>query len=183
MRLAGGTLKAIFVSLFVASILAGNAAAEGPGASSRMQSAPRATTVFLDSFTLSPTVNYDPDNFWCSFNDYGSFFSNYTGQCPYQDYVATVHWKKVPNVTEYDICVAPVFRDSGPGFACYVMQPPKSGNPASLSMTFDSAAMFLNAYQGTTQLWMVRACTYDPSPPIGSCSDSNVVSAEIPWTG
>ena len=64
-----------------------------------------------------------------------------------------------------------------------VVLPAKSGSPASLSMTFDSAAMFLNAFQATTQVWMVEACNFDPVTHAGSCSESNPVSAEIPWTG
>jgi hypothetical protein len=182
MRL-GAPLTAIFASLLVLLTLVANAAADDPSATAQVQVTPRPTTLFLDTFTLSPDVGYDQNNFWCEFNNYGSFFANYSGQCPYQNYVATVHWKKVPNVTEYDICVKPAFRGSGPGFVCFVIQPPKSGSPAALSMTFDSAAMFLNAYQGTTQVWMVKACNFDPAPPFGSCSESNTVSAEIPWTG
>ncbi len=170
-------LIAVIAALTISCAAAANAATTAP------TSTPRATTLTLDSFTLSPAVSYATDNFWCSFNDYGAYFGNYTGLCPYQDYVASVHWKKVPNVTEYDICVQPVFRDYSPGFSCFVQEPPKSGSPAALSMTFDSAKMFLNAYQATTQVWMVRACNYDPAPPFGSCSESNTVSAEIPWTG
>jgi hypothetical protein len=183
MRLAAGISKAILVGLLVASVIASNAGADSSNATAQAQATPRPTTLFLDSFTLSPVVNYDSSNFWCESNQYGSVFSNYTGLCPYESYVATVHWKKVPNVTEYDVCLRSTFQGTGPGFACFVVNPPKSGSPASLSMTFDSAVMFLNAYQGTTQAWMVRACNFDPAPPFGSCSDSNTVSADIPWTG
>jgi hypothetical protein len=184
MRLAAGISKTVLIGLLVASVVAGNAGADGSSATARAQATPRATTLFLDSFTLSPEVSYDPIDFWCTSHDYNVFF-NYTvgAPCPYQNYVATVHWKKVPNVTEYDVCVRPTFQGEGPGFACYTVQPPKSGSPAALSMTFDSAAMFLNAYQGTTQVWMVKACNFDPAPPFGSCSESITVSAEIPWTG
>src|SRR5439155_17629143 len=157
--------------------------ASAAGQTSDPPSTPRATTLTLDSFALSSEIQYATNDFWCSFNDYGAYFGNYVvGQCPYQDYVASVHWKKIPNVTEYDVCLKPVFRDYSPGFACYVAPPAKSGSPASLSMTFDSAAMFLNAFQATTQVWMVEACNFDPVTHAGSCSESNTVSAEIPST-
>jgi hypothetical protein len=174
-------MRIVLVSVIAALGLAGVTAAAGQTLDP--SSMPRATTLTLDSFVLSPDVQYVANGFWCSFNNYGAYFANYSGPCPYQDYVASVHWKKVPNVTEYDICLKPVFRDYTPGFACYVQQPGNAGNPASLSMTFDSAAMSLNAFQGTTQVWMVRACNYDPVTLTGSCSESNTVSADIPWTG
>jgi hypothetical protein len=185
MRLAAGISKTVLIGLLVASVLAGNAGADGSTATARAQATPRPTTVSLDSFTLSTEVNYDTSEFsWCTTHGYKAFFDYSDGApCPYQNYAATVHWKRVPNVTEYDVCVRSTFQGEGPGFACYTVQPPKSGSPAALSMTFDSAAMFLNAYQGTTQVWMVRACNFDPAPPFGSCSESNTVSAEIPWTG
>jgi hypothetical protein len=174
-------MRTLIVSVIAALGLAGSAAAVPP--TSYPPPTPRATTLSLDSFTLSPEVQYSANDFWCTFNDYGSFFANYSGQCPYQDYVASLHWKKVPNVTEYDVCLKPVFRDYSPGFFCTVEEPPKAGNPASLSMTFDSAGMFLNSFQGTTQVWMVEACNYDPVTHAGSCSESNTVTVEIPWTG
>jgi hypothetical protein len=146
-------------------------------------STPKESIVSLDAVAIDPVVDYSKGGFWCSFNDYGAVFGNYTGQCPAQEYVAVVHWKKVPGVAEYDICVKPVFRDYSPGFACYVVDPPKAGNPASLTMTFDSATMFLNSFQGTTQVFVVRACTVDPVSQASVCSQSNEVSFEIPWTG
>jgi hypothetical protein len=133
--------------------------------------------VTLDSFTLSPVVKYADNNFWCEFNNYGAYFSNYVGLCPYQDYVATVHWKKVPHALFYDVCTAAAFRGSGPGWACY------AGDSETLSKTFDSAAMFLNSFQGTTQMWMVKACEQPVGPGFKECSESNIVTAEIPWTG
>jgi hypothetical protein len=177
----GKKLRIALVSVIAALGLAGVASAAGQ--TPDPSATPKATTLVLDSFALSPDVQYSGNDFWCSSNDYGAFFATYVGQCPYQDYVASVHWKKVQNVTEYDICVKPVFQDSSPGFACYVVQPTKAGNPASLSMTFDSAAMFLNSFEGTTQVWMVKACNVDPTTQVGTCSESNTVSAEIPWTG
>jgi hypothetical protein len=172
-------MKGLLVSIIVALVLAGAASAARPPKDP--PPAPKATSLTLDSFVLSPEVKYETDNFWCEFNNYGSYFSNYDGRCPYQDYVASLHWKKVQNVTEYDVCLTSVFRDYSPGFACWTVYPSKAGNPASLSMTFDSAAMFLNSVQGTTQIWMVKACNYEF--PGGSCSESNTVSADIPWTG
>jgi hypothetical protein len=50
-------------------------------------------------------------------------------------------------------------------------------------MTFDSASMFLNAVEGTTQTWLVRACNLDPVTHSGPCSESNAVSADVPWAG
>jgi hypothetical protein len=173
-------VKALFVSIVAALALAG--AATAAQQSTSPPTTPKATSLTLDSFTLSPDVKYLTNNFWCEYNNYGLYFSNYDGRCPYQDYVASLHWKKVRNITEYDICLKPVFRDYSPGFACSIMQPPKAGNPASLSMTFDSDVMFLNSVQGTTQVWMVKACNY-VMPGVGSCSESNTVSADIPWTG
>jgi hypothetical protein len=173
-------MRIVLLSVIAALGLAASAAASP---ASDPQSAPRATTLSLDSFTLSPDVTYSENNFWCEFNDYGTYFAGYTGLCPSQAYVATVHWKKVPNVTEYYVCVEPVFHDYSPGFSCYVALPPRSGNPASLSMTFDSAAQFLNAFQGTTQVWMVETCNSDPVTNESLCTESNTVSSEIPWTG
>jgi hypothetical protein len=154
------------------------------------QPAPRATTLKLDSFTLLPGVTYASNNFWCEYHNYGLYFSNYTGQCPLQNFVATMHWKKVPNVTEYDVCedvVALSDPDHSRGANCWVIKPPPmSGSPASLSMMFDSATEYLNTAQGTTHLWWVHACNYvwiDGSIPYGPCTDSNIVTAEIPWTG
>jgi hypothetical protein len=173
-------MRILIVSVIAALGLAGGAAAAGP--TSDPPPTPRATTLTLVSFALSPDVQYSSEVFWCSVYDYGAYFANYVGgQCPYQDYVATVHWKKIPQATEYDICVKPVFGDYSPGFACYIAEPAKSGSPAALSMTFDSATMFLNAFQATTQVWMVKACNFDPITHAGSCSESNTVSAEIPW--
>jgi hypothetical protein len=175
-------MRILLVSVIAALSLAGGTAHAGQ--TSHPSSTPRATTLTLDSFVLSPDVQYSSEDFWCSFNDYGAYFANYVGgQCPYQDYVATVHWKKIPQATEYDICLKPVFGDYSPGFACYIAEPTKSGGPAALTMTFDSATMFLNAFQATTQVWMVKACDIDPVTNAGSCSESNTVSAEIPWTG
>jgi hypothetical protein len=174
-------MRTLVVTLIAAlGVAAGTAAADptlAPG------SAPKAPTLTLDSFTLGP-VAYTADDFWCTFNDYGAYFSNYvSGQCPYQNYVATLHWKKSPGATEYDVCVKPVFRDYTPGFACWSIPAPKSGSPAALSMTFDSTVQSLNTFQGTTQVWMVQACDFDPSTNTGPCSQSNTVSADIPWTG
>jgi hypothetical protein len=174
-------MRLFIVSVITALGFAGSAMAAGQ--TSHPPATPRATTLTLDSFALSPDVQYASNNFWCSFNNYGAYFDNYTGACPYQDYAASLHWKKVPNVTEYDVCVKPVFHDYSPGFFCFVVQPPTAGSPAALSMTFDSAAMFLNAFQGTTQVWVVESCNYDPVTSAGSCGESNTVSVEIPWTG
>jgi hypothetical protein len=154
------------------------------------QPAPRATTLKLDSFTLLPGVTYASNNFWCEYHNYGLYFPNYTGQCPLQNFVATMHWKKVPNVTEYDVCedvVALSDPDHSRGANCWVIKPPPmSGSAASLSMMFDSTTEYLNTAQGTTHLWWVHACNYvwiDGSIPYGPCTDSNIVTAEIPWTG
>src|SRR5690348_6495177 len=155
-----GPMRLLLVSLALALVCAGGAAAAHRSQPS--QRVPKATTLALDDFTLAPDAVAGTDDFWCTFNDYGAFFSDYTGQCPTRDYVASVHWKKVPNANHYDVCIEPAFQDYTPGFACYGVDPAKAGNPASLSMTFDSAAMSLNAVEGTTQTWLVRACDLDP---------------------
>lgn len=147
---------------------------------------PRPTTLYLDRFVLSSQVHYSESNFWCEFYGYAAHFSNYTGLCPYQDFIATVHWKKVQQITEYDICyqAKPVFSVSPVvGWSCYGMDPTKSGSPDTLSMTFDSAAMPLNSHQGTDQMWMVKTCNLDPVTSDGGCAESNIVTAEVPWTG
>jgi hypothetical protein len=167
MRATGVVLGVLIAALMVC---AGAAAA-------KPEKSTKATTVTLDSFTLSPQVKYADNNFWCEFNNYGAYFSNYVGLCPYQDYVATVHWKKVLHALYYNVCQAASFRGSGPGWACY------AGDQTTLSKTFDSAAMFLNSSQGTTQMWMVEACEQPVGPGFKECSESNVVTAEIPWTG
>jgi hypothetical protein len=173
-------MRILLVSVIAALGLAAGAPASP---STDPQSVPRATTLSLDSFTLSSDVTYSTNDFWCAFNDYGSFFDNYIGLCPSQAYVAVMHWKKVPHITEYDVCVKPVFRDYTPGFSCFVLLPPNGGSPAALSMTFDSAAQFLNDFQGTTQVWMVKTCSSDPVTNASLCTESNTVSAEILWSG
>jgi len=170
-------MKALVVALIASFVLLGVAAANSGAATLKT------TTLFLDDFTLDPTVQFASDNFWCEFNDYGAVFGGYTGQCPYQNFTATLHWRKVQGATEYDVCIEPVFGTYTPGFACYVTPAPKSGSPAALSMTFDSATMALNSYQGTTQVWIVRACVVDPTTLQETCTDSNSVAATIPWTG
>jgi hypothetical protein len=174
-------MRTLVVSLALVLVFASSAAA-----AHRAQPSPRvpkATTLVLDSFTLSPDATNSTDTFWCSFNDYGAFFANYSGQCPTRDYVASVHWKKAAGATEYQVCLEPSFHDYTPGFACWVVEASNAGNPASLTMTFDSASMFLNAVEGTTQTWLVRACNLDPVTNSGPCSESNTVTADIPWTG
>jgi hypothetical protein len=168
-------MKVLVVTLIAGVVLLGAAAANGAPA------APRTTTLFLDDFTLDPTVQYASDTFWCDFNNYGAVFSDYAGRCPYQDFTATLHWKKSPGATEYDVCLEPVFSSYTPGFACYVMPAAKSGSPTAQSMSFDSASMDLNAFQGTTQVWVVHACS--GTGLTQTCSDSNPVFAAIPWTG
>lgn len=168
----------LVVMATVAALIGSGAAAADPPARTTV----RATTAYLDSFVLSPTVQYPSDTFWCEFNNYAASFSNYDGRCPTQDFVATLHWKKIPNVTEYDVCLEPSFGSYTPGFACQVVSPPTAGNPASLSYTFDSARDNLNATQGTTQTFMVVACNLDANG-LGPCSESDTVSAVIPWTG
>jgi hypothetical protein len=170
----------MLATIIAASMLAGTAVA---APTHRTSSRIKESTLTLDDFALSPTVQYSTDGFWCSFNDYGAYFANYTGQCPYQDYVASLHWKKVQDATEYDVCLESVFQSFTPGFACWVMPAMKAGNPASLSMTFDSAAMLLNSFQGATQVWMVKACAFDPVTHTGPCTESNTVEVVIPWTG
>jgi hypothetical protein len=172
--------KACVLLLVTALVLL---AAGARGAAAAPSPIPRSTTVTLDTVAISTQVHSAAGNFWCSSNDYGAIFANYTGQCPYQDFVASVHWKKVPNVTEYDVCLRALFQGSGPGFACWTIPAPKAGNPATLSTTFDSAGMSLNAFQGTTQLFMVKACNLDPVTHQGMCSESEPVSFDIPWTG
>jgi hypothetical protein len=174
-------MRAIVLSATIVLVLVSSTAiARGTSSS---PSAPKATTLILDSFTLSAETTYTTDDFWCSFNNYAAFFPSYTGQCPSNDYVASLHWKKVASATEYDVCLESFFRDRTPGFACWIIEAPKSGSPASLTMTFDSAAMSLNAYQGTTQVWIVQACAYDSVTHTGPCSQSNTVAQDIPWTG
>jgi len=172
-------MKALVVAISAILVL-GTAATT---ASAAKASPPKEPALFLDSFTLDPTVQYATNNFWCEFNDYAAFFSNYTGQCPYQHFIAAVHWKKAAAATEYDVCLETVFQSSSPGPQCWVLPAPKSGSPAALSMTFDSASMFLNDFQGTTQIWFVKACALDPSTGEPACSVSNAVWADIPWTG
>jgi hypothetical protein len=172
-------MKALVV-VIAAALLLGVAATT---ASAAQAAPPKEPTLFLDSFTLDPTVQYATDNFWCEFDNYGSFFSNYTGQCPYQNFTASVHWKKSAAATEYDVCLETVFQSSSPGPQCWILPAPKSGSPAALSMTFDSARMSLNDFQGTTQIWFVKACAVASSTLQQTCSVSNSVSADIPWTG
>jgi len=176
-RLTSSRIGVAVVSLIGVLAFVGSAAADRPAP----DAPPRATTVTLDSFVLSPVVQYASNNFWCEAENYGAYFSNYTGACAYQDYVATIHWKKAPTATAYYACVTTSFHDYNVGFACYGMVAPKAANPDSLSYTFDSAAMHLNATQGITVSWMVTACAGDW--PLTYCSESDMVSETMPWTG
>jgi hypothetical protein len=176
----GRVMRAISVLLgtvIAALMVCGGATAAKP------EQPTKPTTATLDSFTLSPEVKYADNSFWCEFNNYGAYFSDYVGLCPYQDFVATVHWKKVPHAANYNVCRTAAFHGSGPGWACWTVEATKAGDPETLSKTFDSAEMFLNSFQGTSQLWMVEACEEPVGPGFKECSESNTVTAEIPWTG